>query len=421
MKTTDSGMKPKLMKAAVYSYTSPYGVEVVDQYYPTINPSQLAAESKKSIIALLFKYIGKMISTVLIRPIVTKCVICEVKCAAVNPVDTKWLYGDKLPLPFFPLVKKVLNGRMCGIDFAGVVVEAPDGCGFSPGDEVFGSIPPTKIVVGESGGSFAEVVRCPADCIHLKPENMSWEAASAVPLVGLTVLQAFREAKLQANQHVCVVGASGGTGHVAVQLAKAMGARVTAICGHRNLEFVSQLGADSIIAYDSKDDDKNEGGNENGDDYVVKKLGQVCAEHGAFDVVFDTVTSQDPRDRNFNYERRMKARSSRQSMSQVRLLHERSTYISLGGDSMDWILAHLKRFLGVDLFPRGRMLFWVRLAGNGGVCGGDLSILKTLCEQRRLAVHVNSIHPLTSQGMQRAFQLQLSRHVVGKIVIRVNA
>jgi NADPH:quinone reductase-like Zn-dependent oxidoreductase len=233
---------------------------------------------------------------------------------------------------------------------------------------------------------------------------MSWEAASAVPLVGLTVLQAFREAKLQANQHVCIVGASGGTGHVAVQLAKAMGARVTAICGHRNFEFVTQLGADSIIAYDSN---KDEDSNGRGDDFVVKKLGQVCEEHGAFDVVFDTVTSQDPRDRNFNYERRIKATSSsssssssRQPMSQVRLLHDRSTYICLGGVTMDWFLAHLKRFLSVDLFPRGHMLFWVRLAGNGSVCGGDLSILKTLCEQRRLAVHVNSIHPLTSSKLE---------------------
>ena len=430
----DSEMEPTLMKAAVYSSSSPYGVEVVDRYYPTIKTYPFA-ESKKSIIALLFQYVWKVAVSVLMHP-PKKFVICEVKCAAVNPVDAKWLYGDKVPQPFFPLVKKIFNGRICGIDFAGVVVEAPDGCGFSVGDEVFGSIPPTEMVAGEGGGSFAEAVRCPTDCIHFKPENMSWEAASAVPLVGLTVLQAFRDAKLQAGQHVCIVGASGGTGHVAVQLAKAMGARVTAICGHRNFDFVAQLGADSIIAYDSnndlnKNDDEGDDVDGDGNDFMVKKLGQVCEEHGAFDVVFDTVTSHDSRDRNFNYEHRMKSTttttttttttSSTQPTSQVRLLHPWSTYICLGGDTVDWFLAHLKRFLGVDLFPRGHMLFWVRLAGSGGVCGGDLSTLKAFCEQRHLAVHVNSIHPLTSEGMQKAFQLQLSRHVVGKIVIRVKA
>jgi hypothetical protein len=59
------------------------------------------------------------------------------------------------------------------------------------------------------------------------------------------------------------------------------------------------------------------------------------------------------------------------------------------------------------------------LAGNGGPSGGDLSVLKTLCEQHRLAVHLHSSYPLTSEGVQKAFQLQLTRLVVGKIVIRV--
>lgn len=408
----NAGTKPKLLKAAVYSIPSSYGVEVVDRYYPSLSLTP-CAESKDSFVKLLFLTIWKIFDRVLnvLRPLPpsNKYVICEVKCAAVNPVDAKWLYGDKVPQFFLPLVKKILDGRICGIDFAGVVTEVPDECGFSVGDEVFGTMPPTDMMAEGGAGSFAEAVRCPADCIHLKPKNMSWEAASAVPLVGLTVLQAFREANLQAGQHVCVVGASGGTGHVAVQLAKATGARVTAICGQRNVDFVGQLGADSIIAYDSYNDQHGDRTADNSD-MVGKKLALVCAAHGAFDVVLDTVTSHDARDRNFNYERRMQS---------ARLLHDRSTYICLGGGAVDWLLAHTKRFLGVDLFPRGRTLFWVHLAGNGGPSGGDLSVLKTLCEQHRLAVHLHSSYPLTSEGVQKAFQLQLTRHVVGKIVIRV--
>jgi len=129
-----------------------------------------------------------------------------------------WGRQAKVPQFFLPLVKSVLDGRISGIDFAGVVTKAPDGCGFSVGDEVFGTVPPTEMMAEGGTGSFAEAVRCPADCINHKPRNMSWEAASAIPLVGLTVLQAFREANLQSGHHVWSCSRAAGQIRVNVRL-----------------------------------------------------------------------------------------------------------------------------------------------------------------------------------------------------------
>jgi NADPH:quinone reductase-like Zn-dependent oxidoreductase len=126
---------------------------------------------------------------------------------------------------------------------------------------LFGTVPPLT-------GSFAEVVRVPADFLYFKPSNVSFTDAAALPLVGLTCLQALTDQQLQSNEHVLVIGASGGTGHVAVQIAKSKGAIVTAICGTSNVNFVRSLGADTILCY-----------NEQGVD-VMDKLVEVTAKYG---------------------------------------------------------------------------------------------------------------------------------------------
>lgn len=136
-----------------------------------------------------------------------------------------------------------------GNDVAGrVAAVGKDVSRFSPGDEVYGD-------VSEYGwGAFAQYV-CAADsALTLKPAGVSFEEAAAVPEAGLVALQALRDAgKLRKTEKVLIYGASGGIGTFAVQIAKAMGAEVTAVCSNRNIELVRSIGADHIIDY-TKDD-----------------------------------------------------------------------------------------------------------------------------------------------------------------------
>ena len=313
-------------------------------------------------------------------------VLCRVYCSGLNPVDAKFLYGDKLPHFCLPLVKWFVEGRICGIDFSGVVIEAPPGCGYTVGDAVFGTIPPFC-------GSFAEYVRAPTDFINHKPNNMSFAEACAVPLVGLTVLQAFEDNNLMPGQHVLVLGASGGTGHFAVQIAKIKGARVTAVASSRNADFVKNLGADDIVFYDLSVD-------------ILKDLHAIRSIYGPFDLVFDSVSSHDPRDTNFAYETRIRN-------AQPKLVT--GMYIFIGGVVTDWALAHIKRFFGIDWFPKGRQLFWVRFQDSAR----RLELLRQFCEANQLKVTIANRVPFTEEGIQEAFRLQMSRRIVGKIVIEI--
>jgi NADPH:quinone reductase-like Zn-dependent oxidoreductase len=119
---------------------------------------------------------------------------------------------------------------------------------FQAGDEVFGI----------RRGAFAQYVCAPENLLAPKPTNVSFEAAAAVPLAGLTALQGVRDqGRVQPGQDVLVNGAGGGVGTFAVQLAKSFGARVTAVCGPRNVEITRSIGADRVIDYMNDDFTKN--------------------------------------------------------------------------------------------------------------------------------------------------------------------
>jgi NADPH:quinone reductase-like Zn-dependent oxidoreductase len=135
--------------------------------------------------------------------------------------------------------------RVRGMDVAGTV-EAVGGdvTRFQPGDEVF----------GWADGSYAEYVSVPAGNLALKPANLSFEQAAIVPISGFAALQALRDVgQVQAGQRVLVIGAAGGVGSYAVQLAKAFGARVTGVASTRQLELVRSLGADDVVDYTRED------------------------------------------------------------------------------------------------------------------------------------------------------------------------
>jgi NADPH:quinone reductase-like Zn-dependent oxidoreductase len=170
-------------------------------------------------------------------------VLIRVAAAGVNPADWALRSGRlrpfvRLKLPFVP-----------GSDVAGVVEETGEGVTkFVPGEAVYAMTPTTE------GGGYAEYVVVSADNAARVPSGISLGEAGAVPLVSLTALQALRDkAELASGEHVLIHGASGGVGSCAVQIAKRLGARVTAACSGRNVELVRGLGADEVVDYTSED------------------------------------------------------------------------------------------------------------------------------------------------------------------------
>jgi NADPH:quinone reductase-like Zn-dependent oxidoreductase len=170
-------------------------------------------------------------------------VLVRVRACSVNQVDWYGVTGT-------PWIARPLTGlrrpktRLTGSDFAGTVEAiGKDVTDLQPGDDVFGA----------STGSFAEYV-CVQKGVGRKPANLTFEEAAAVPVAAVTALQGLRDhGHLQPGQKVLVNGASGGVGTFAVQIAKALGAEVTAVCSTRNAEQARSLGADRVIDYTRED------------------------------------------------------------------------------------------------------------------------------------------------------------------------
>ena len=137
------------------------------------------------------------------------------------------------------------HGRVAGMDVAGTVREIGAGVTrFSVGDEVFGL----------ARGSYAEYAAARADKLARKPTRLGFESAAVVAVSGVTALQGLRDAgRIQAGQHVLVIGASGGVGSFAVQLCKAFGAEVTGVCSAAKMDLVRSLGADYVVDYTRED------------------------------------------------------------------------------------------------------------------------------------------------------------------------
>ena len=172
-------------------------------------------------------------------------VLVRVHAASLNALDWR---PFTFPLIFVRLMRGGLRepkDRSIGGDVAGRV-EAVGAAvkQFQPGDEVFG--------IGR--GSCAEYVCAPEKHLVLKPANLSFEAAAAVPVAALTALKGLRDrGKIQPGQKVVINGAGGGVGTFAVQLAKSFGAEVTAVCGTHNLDMARSIGADHVMDYKQED------------------------------------------------------------------------------------------------------------------------------------------------------------------------
>jgi NADPH:quinone reductase-like Zn-dependent oxidoreductase len=177
-------------------------------------------------------------------------ILVRVQAAAINPADFHILRGS--PLPARLMIGGVRGLRrqvnpVPGVDVAGVVeAVGPEVTAFAPGDEVFGM----------RNGSLAEYVLGAERNFVPKPERLTFEQAAAIPVAGITALQGLRDkAELQPGRRVLITGASGGVGHFAVQIAKALGAEVTGVT--RNVELVRSLGADHVIDYTREDFTEN--------------------------------------------------------------------------------------------------------------------------------------------------------------------
>lgn len=172
-------------------------------------------------------------------------ILVKVKANSVNPADWHILRGEpvlaRFAFGFFKPKEKIL-----GADFAGIVEEVgKDVKNFKVGDRVFGET--------LKGGAFAEYTCAAANVCGLMPEGAGFPEMACMPIAGITALQALiTHGKLKEGESVLINGASGGVGHFTVQIAKAYGARVTAVCSAKNSDFVNNLGADQVIAYDKK-------------------------------------------------------------------------------------------------------------------------------------------------------------------------
>jgi NADPH:quinone reductase-like Zn-dependent oxidoreductase len=180
-------------------------------------------------------------------------VLVRIQAASVNALDWHLLTADIFLVRLMGEgLRKPKNPKL-GADMAGIVEAVGSQVKeFQPGDEVFGDVAPWGL------GSFAEYVVVPESALLPKPTNLSFEQAAAVPVAGLTALQGLRDqGKIQPGQKVLIQGAAGGVGTFAVQVAKAFGAEVTAVCSTRNLEQARALGADHVIDYTKEDFTQN--------------------------------------------------------------------------------------------------------------------------------------------------------------------
>lgn len=173
-------------------------------------------------------------------------VLVKVYAASVNALDWHLLTADIFLVRLMGLGLFAPKNPVRGADIAGrVEAVGKNVTQFKPGDDVFGDI---------GNGGFAEYAGAPERCLALKPSNLTFEAAAATPVAGLTALQGLRNVgKIQTGQKVLINGAAGGVGTFAVQVAKAFGAEVTAVCSTRNLDQAHRLGADHVIDYAKED------------------------------------------------------------------------------------------------------------------------------------------------------------------------
>jgi NADPH:quinone reductase-like Zn-dependent oxidoreductase len=213
----------------------------------------------------------------------------------------------------------------------------------------------------------------------------------------LTALQSLSP-HVSAESSVLVIGGSGGAGHVALQVARCLGAtQIAAICSARNAIFCRSCGATEIIDYTKANN------------MLLEDI--LKSPHKPFHFVMDCVSSADPRDQTADYPNLIQ-----NPTMATQILNENYIYRRLGGPTMDWIRAGLERTLGFQWWPnKHEKLFWVRFPSSAS----ELQILKDWCEDGKLRPQIATIYEFTESGIQKAFEDMLSRRIQGKVVVKI--
>jgi NADPH:quinone reductase-like Zn-dependent oxidoreductase len=292
-------------------------------------------------------------------------VLIKVHAASLNAADWRLLRAKPFLVRLMGLGLLKPKNKILGADLAGRVEAIGRNVRqFKPGDEVFGDI------FGTGSGSLAEYVCAPENVLASKPTRISFEAAAAVPLAGVTALQGLRDkGKIQPGQQVLVNGASGGVGTYAVQIAKSFGAEVTAVCSTGKIDLMRSLGADHIIDYTREDFTRN---------------GQ------SYDLIFA-------------------ANGFHPISDYKRALSPKGIYVMAGGSMAQMFQAML---LGPLISMLGTKKMYIVSAKSNQT---DLLVLKDLLETGKIVPVIDRRYPLSE--VPDAFRYLEAGHARGKVVI----
>jgi len=289
-------------------------------------------------------------------------VLVKIYAASINDGDKSFVRGKPFPARIVGGLLKpkhpIPGGDIAGqVEAVGVNVKQ-----FKPGDEIFGDI-------GACGfGAFAEYVSVPENAITMKPVNMTYEEAAAVPQYALVALQGLRDkGQIQPGKKVLINGASGGVGTFAVQIAKSYGAEVTGVCSTRNLDMVRSIGADHVIDYTQEDFTKSE----------------QC-----YDLILDSV-------------------ANRSISDYMRALSPKGSYVSVAFNLSSLLLGPLISMTGSKKV--GSMLHKPNVK--------DLVYMKELIEAGKVVPVIDRRYPLSE--VPEAFRFFVEGHPSGKVVITV--
>jgi NADPH:quinone reductase-like Zn-dependent oxidoreductase len=294
-------------------------------------------------------------------------VLVKVHAASANALDYRSI--EEVSPETYPGSKARRSGnKVLGADISGQVEAIGASVKqFRPGDQVFG------VSAGLAGG-FAEYACAAEDHLALKPANLSFEAAAAIPVASLTALQGLRDkGRIQPGQKVLINGASGGVGTFAVQIAKSFGAEVTAVCSARNLDTARSIGADHVIDYRREDFTQN-----------GKRYDLILGVNGYHPI-----------------------------LDYRRALSPGGRYVAIGG-SMPQILQGI--LMGPVLSVGGsRKLSFMGIARTNQK---DLIFVRDLVEAGSVAPVIDRIYPLREAAA--AFRYLAGEHAAGKVVFAVD-
>ena len=294
-------------------------------------------------------------------------VLVRVRASSVNAADWYTMMGrPKLFRMQMGGLRKPKSNRL-GADFAGTVESVgKDVKEFAPGDDVFGA----------RTGAYAEYVTVPVDrAIVGRPATVTVEEAAAVGVAGITALQGLRDkGALQPGQKVLINGASGGVGTFAVQIAKALGAHVAAVCSTRNVELARSLGAERVFDYTREDFTRS-------------------GEH--YDVVFDNAGSRSWRELR-------------------RVLAPKAVVVLVGGEKRPWIgpLGHIVKLRLAAIASRRHAVFFV-----AKITKAEMTAMSELLETGKVKPVVEKTYAL--DRIADAFAHFGEGHAQGKIVVTV--